>query len=245
MNCISGLTAIISSMFIFNPIARGAPIDWPQPKFTEVATGLAAPTSIAAAPDGTGRLFATEQSGRVLLIQGNVVTPFLDLQDRVQFFEGSESGLLSVAFPPGFETNQHFYVFYNAVPDGATTISRFHVSSANANLADPSTEQPVLVIPADPSAPYTLSGGLLLFGPDGFLYVGVGDSGFGEFSPNQAQNPRSLRGKILRLDVESAPSGYRVPSDNPFVGNSDYRPEIWSSRRAARSAARLARTKVR
>src|SRR6185369_9019235 len=112
MKCISGLMVIISSIFIFYPNARGASIDWPQLKFTEVATGLAVPTSIAPVPDGTGRLFATEQSGRVVLIQGNAATPFLDLQDRVQFFEGGESGLLSVAFPPGFETNQHFYVFY-------------------------------------------------------------------------------------------------------------------------------------
>src|SRR5260221_13802436 len=82
--------------------ASAATIDWPQLKFTEVASGASVPTSIAAAPDGSGRLFVTEQNGRVLLVQSNSVLPFLDLQDRVQYLAGTESGLLSVAFPPGF-----------------------------------------------------------------------------------------------------------------------------------------------
>jgi hypothetical protein len=203
-----------------------AQVDWPHLRFTQIAT-TARPTSIADPGDGSGRLFVTDQSGRVLLVQSNSVTPFLDIHDRVEYFAGSEYGLLSVVFPPGFATNQYFYAYYDRF-DGASTVSRFFVTSTNFNLADPSTEQVVLSVPAAPSPQYTLSGGLLLFGPDGTLYVGMGDTGFTADSVNQAQNPQSLRGKILRLDVESSTNGYRIPSNNPFVNNTNYLPEIWA-----------------
>ena len=209
----------------FRSYNAGAQIDWAQLKFTQVAGGATAPTSIADAGDGTGRLFVTEQPGLVMLIQSNGVVPFLDIQDRVQYSPGSELGLLSVAFPPGFATNQHFYVFYTRQPDGASTVSRFFVSPTNANLGDSSTEQILLVVPPHS---ITLSGGLLSFGPDGYLYIGMGDSGFLRFSPNQAQNPLSLQGKILRIDTESSTNSYQVPVDNPFIGNTNYLPEIWA-----------------
>ena len=150
--------------FSFITNAGAEAIDWPQLNFIEVATGVSAPTSIAAAPDGSGRLFVTEQNGRVMLIQSNSATPFLDIEDHVEFAFGTDKGLLSVAFPPGFATKQHFYAFYDAWPDRATTISRFRVSSTNVNVADPSSEERLLVIPREPQDWHLLS-------------IGAGDSG--------------------------------------------------------------------
>jgi len=205
----------------------GATPDWPDLKFTVVAGGATLPTDIAAPRDGTGRLFVTEQTGRILVMQGGVFTPFLNLEDRVRYFEFRELGLLNVAFPPGFASNHHFYVFYNSLPNGDATISRFSVSATNANVADAASEQKILTIPY-PEAPLTLSGGQLLFGPDNLLYAGIGDSGFDLDYPNGAQNPQSIFGKILRIDVENSANGYQVPADNPFVGNPAYLPEIWA-----------------
>jgi len=201
-------------------------VDWPQLKFTQISTGSSTPTSIA--DDGSGRLFVTEQSGRVMLIQSNGVVPFLDLRDRVLYIPEKEYGLLSVAFSPGFSTNQQLYVFYNRQPDYASTVSRFLVSQTNANVGDASSEQTVLIIPPPENAIFTLSGGELLFGRDGFLYIGMGDSGFGGDSINLAQNTHYFYGKILRIDVESSTIGYRVPNDNPFLANTNYLPEIWA-----------------
>src|SRR5689334_8221668 len=96
-----------------------AEIDWPQLRFTLVAEGAVGPTSIADPGDGSGRLFVTEQQGRVLLLKTNGVVPFLDLRDRVLYFPGGESGLLSVAFSPGFSSNRTFFVFYNSKVDGS------------------------------------------------------------------------------------------------------------------------------
>ena len=223
--CVAFISCAICSPYC----ARATTIDWPQLSFTQIASGASVPTSIAAAGDGSGRLFVTEQSGRVMLVQSNGVVPFLDITNRVAYFANSESGLLSVVFPPGFATKQYFYVFYNSGFDaGAATISRFFVSSTNANVADPTTEQTVLMIPVDLGACYNLSGGLLMFGPDGYLYAATGDSGFCPDSTNQAQSTQRFEGKILRLDVESSTNAYRVPPDNPFVGNTNYLPEIWA-----------------
>jgi hypothetical protein len=208
-----------------------AEVDWPQLNFTKVAPGSFGLTSIADPQDGSGRLFVTLQSGKVMMIQNSLATVFLDIQDRVQYSPGGDLGMFSVAFPPGFATNHHFYVYYNGGPEGesaaSSTVSRFSLSTTNSNVADPSSEQRLLVVPFPEQSSYTLSGGLLLFGPDGLLYVGMGDSGFSGFG-NYAQNTRSFQGKILRLDVESATTPYKIPADNPFVGNSNYLPEIWA-----------------
>lgn len=212
-------------------VSSAAETDWPQLQFTQFASGISAPTSIAAPGDGSERLFVTEQSGRVMLVRSNSVSVFLNLQDRVQYIPGTELGLLTVAFPPGFATNRHFYVFYNGLGDDSTParsrISRFQLSSTNSDIADPSTEQVVLSLPYPEESVYTLSGGQLVFGPDGYLYIGMGDSGFGGALTNHAQKTRSLQGKILRIDVENS-STYKIPVDNPFVGNTNYLPEIWA-----------------
>ena len=200
--------------------------DWPQLKFTQIAN-VARPTSIADPGDGSGRLFVTDQSGLVMAVQSNSVTTFLNIQDLVDYVPGRDHGLLSVVFPPDFATRQYFYTFYNPAA-GASTVSRFFVSSTNANIADESTEQVLISLPPPGIQFLTLSGGDLVFGPDGYLYVGMGDSGFALNLTNEAQNTHAYHGKILRIDVESSTNQYRVPTDNPFVGNPNYLPEIWA-----------------
>jgi glucose/arabinose dehydrogenase len=125
-------------------------------------------------------------------------TPFLDIASRLACC--GEQGLLSVAFPPGYAAKGHFYVNYTRAPDGATVVARYHVSASDANAADPASEEVILTVP-QPFANH--NGGQLAFGPDGHLYIGTGDGGGGGDPQGNAQNPGTLLGKILRIDVES------------------------------------------
>ena len=200
---------------------------WPRFGLTPYASGLTQPLCITHAGDGSGRLFVVEQPGRIRVVANGSVaaTPFLDLTGQV--LSGGEQGLLSVAFPPGFATNRHFYVNYTRTGDGATVISRFSVSGADPNVANPASEEILLLVP-QPAA--THNGGQLAFGPlDGYLYIGMGDGGGGFDPGNRAQNSQELLGKILRIGVEP-PQGtsYSIPPTNPFVTNGLYRPEIWA-----------------
>jgi len=154
--------------------------------------------------------------------------PFLDITGRVlSAGAGSEQGLLGIAFPPGFKTNSHFYVDYTRRPDGATVVSRF-LLTADPNVADTNSEQIIKVVPQ----PYpNQNGGQLAFGPDGYLYIGMGDGGSTGFTGdplNNAQNTNTELGKLLRIDVESGAVPYGVPTNNPFVGMPGYAPEIWA-----------------
>jgi glucose/arabinose dehydrogenase len=203
-------------------------VDWPSLGFTQVGSNtFSRPTFIAHAGDGSDRLFVGGQEGVLRVISSNRVVSetFLDLTSKV--FVGAEQGLLGAAFSPGFRTNGQFYVNYTRKPDGATVISRFTVGT-NANVVATNTEQIVLIVP-QPFANH--NGGHLAFGPDQFLYVGMGDGGYDSFigDPlNHAQNPASLLGKLLRLDVEGGVATYQVPPSNPFVSNPAYAPEIWA-----------------
>jgi uncharacterized repeat protein (TIGR01451 family) len=189
-----------------------------------VASGLASPVHITHAGDGSGRLFVVEQPGRVQIVQAGTNALFLDITDRVMF--GSERGLLSVAFPPGFASKGHFYVNYTRKPDGATVVARYRVT-ANPNVADPNSEQVILMVP-QPYANH--NGGQLAFGPDdGYLYIGMGDGGSGGDPGNRAQNPESPLGKMLRIDVETGnPLTYTVPASNPYVQSPGFLNEIWA-----------------
>src|SRR5439155_2586154 len=132
--------------------------------------------------------------------------------------------MLGVAFSEGFRTNKAFYVFYTSSVDYSEVLSRLVVSSTNENRADSASEQVLLSI----ERPFTsVNSGQMAFGRDGYLYVGIGDGGF-DLPVNSAQNKSSFLGKILRLDVESAPGAYRVPPSNPFVSESGYAPAIWA-----------------
>jgi glucose/arabinose dehydrogenase len=184
-----------------------------------LATGLARPVSITHAGDGSGRLFITLQAGRIVIYDGTQIlpTPFLDITDRVRApaSSGGEFGLLSVAFHPDYATNGFLYVHYTDLTTGDIVISRFGLTG-DPNVADPGSEQNILTIPHDQDNHF---GGQLQFGPDGFLYVSVGDGGEGGDPENDSQNLGVLLGKLLRLDVD-APSPF-IPPGNPF-GN-----EIW------------------
>ncbi len=190
-------------------------------------SGLAAPLGVTHAGDNTGKLYVMEQGGRIRIVDNGALlpAPFLDISTRV--VSGGEQGLLGLAFPRGFAATGRFYVNYTRIADGATVIARYQ-RSANPNAADPNSEAILLTIP-QPFANH--NGGQLAFGPDGFLYIGMGDGGSGGDPQNNAQNPLSLLGKILRIDVESAPDPglpYAIPPNNPFVGNAAYRAEIWA-----------------
>ena len=169
-------------------------------------------------------MFVVERIGRIQLIENGQVQPipFLDITDRVGS-GASEQGLLSVAFPPDFETSGVFYVDYTD-RRGDTIIARYGLLERDPPQGDPASEQKILEI-AQPAANH--NGGQLQFGADGYLYIGTGDGGRAGDPWGNAQNPNVLLGKMLRVDVRGADT-YRVPADNPFVGWSDVRPEIWS-----------------
>ena len=202
-------------------------VDWPTLGFSQVTTNVFNhPSVIAHAGDNSGRLFVAEQPGRIWIIQNSNVLaqPFLNISNRV-LSSGSEQGLLGMAFPAGFSTNNYFYVDYTRQTDGAVVISRFSLTITNSNVADTNTEQIIKVI----SKPFNNhNGGQIAFGPDGYLYIGVGDGGSEGDPQNNGQKTNTLLGKILRIDVESGISPYSVPTNNPFVGNAGYLPEIWA-----------------
>ncbi len=194
----------------------------PVLNFNLIASGLTSPVAITHAGDGSGRLFITQQSGQVLIHNGTQLlsTPFLDISSKVSF--GGERGLLSVAFHPNYPSNGYFYVNYTRKSDGATVIARYSVS-ANPNVAN--TTETVIKVIAQPASNH--NGGQLQFGPDGYLYIGMGDGGGSGDPANYAQNPTSLLGKMLRIDVDGG-SPYAIPPDNPFVGNPNVADEIWA-----------------
>jgi glucose/arabinose dehydrogenase len=212
--------------------ASAQAIDWPTLGFTQAFTNtFSHPIGITHAGDGSQRIFIVEQPGRIWIGQNNTVLaqPFLTITDRVTS-AGAEQGLLGLAFPPGFSTNRHFYVDYTRQPDGAIVISRFFLTATNSNLADTNSEQIVMVIPKpSPITTYNNhNAGQLAFGPDGYLYIGVGDGGSEGDPLNDGQNSSNFFGKILRIDVENGVSPYAIPANNPFVSINSFAPEIWA-----------------
>lgn len=171
--------------------------------------GLHQPVFIGHA--GDHRLFILEQPGRIRILERRTLLspPFLDISGRVAF--GGERGLLGLAFHPDFRNNGRFFVNYSRNPDGATILAEFQVSP-HPNQALPH-EKILLVIPQ----PYgNHNGGMLAFGPDGYLYMATGDGGAGGDPGNRGQNPQTLLGKILRMDIDAA-DPYGIPADNPFA----------------------------
>jgi glucose/arabinose dehydrogenase len=186
------------------------------------ASGFVQPVQVTHAGDGSGRTFVVEQAGTIRSLDNAAAPPFLDIRDRVM--SGGERGLLSVAFPPGFGQTGRFYVDYTRTTDGATVASRFIVPGGSA-VSDSASETVLLTVP-QPFANH--NGGQLAFGPDGYLYIGMGDGGSAGDPQNNGQNKGALLGKILRIDVESGQFPYAVPPDNPFLSDNTARGEIWA-----------------
>lgn len=181
------------------------------------------PVDIQNANDGSGRLFIVEQPGRIRVLQpnGQLAETFLDLTDRVGS-QGFEQGLLGLAFHPNYPQTGFFYVNYTDLR-GNTVIARFQVSETDANRASSDSEKILLRV----EQPYSNhNGGALVFGPDGYLYLGLGDGGSAGDPQNNAQSTRTLLGKILRIDVDHG-DPYTVPASNPFSASGG-RAEIWA-----------------
>ncbi|MDP3844460.1 MAG: PQQ-dependent sugar dehydrogenase [Oxalobacteraceae bacterium] len=191
-----------------------------------VATGLDSPVFLTA-PAGDARLFIVERSGKIRIVQNATLltAPFLDISNRTT--TDNERGLLSMAFHPQFATNGFFFVFYTDV-FGDLVIERFSAPQANANVANLLSGLRILTIPHPTFGNH--NGGLVAFGPDGFLYVGTGDGGGAGDPFGNAQNTNSLLGKLLRIDVNAATVAqpYTIPLSNPFINQTGTRPEIWA-----------------
>jgi glucose/arabinose dehydrogenase len=195
-----------------------------------VASGLTAPLDLEQPNDGSGRLFVVEQGGAIKILQNGALLPqpFLNISNKV-IFQG-EMGLLGLTFHPGFQTNRKFYVNYVHNADGQfqSVIAEYLASVTNPNQADPASERILLTV--NQVSNFTNhKAGQLAFGPDGFLYFGLGDGGSGGDPFGHGQDTQTLLSKMLRIDVDGKSSGlaYGIPADNPFVGG-DGLPEIWA-----------------
>jgi glucose/arabinose dehydrogenase len=199
---------------------------WPQISLTRVAGGFHQPTHITHAGDGSGRLFVVQRDGRIRIIsEGTMLSaPFLDISNRVGTF-GSEQGLLGLAFPPDYAIKGYFYVNFTEAGSGSTVVARYRVTKDH-DAADPSSGETLLTV----RQPYSNhNGGQLAFGPDGYLYIGMGDGGSGGDPMNNGQRPDTLLGKLLRIDAETPGTRpYSIPPGNPFMDMPGYRDEIWA-----------------
>ncbi|MDO8881204.1 MAG: PQQ-dependent sugar dehydrogenase [Coriobacteriia bacterium] len=195
------------------------------PSFELVLDGFDQPLFVTGAGDDSGRLFVVEKTGHVWTVEGGERTEvFLDLSEVVS--TESEQGLLGIAFSPSFAEDGVLVASYTRA-DGTSVLSRF---LASGDTADPTSEQ-VLLTQAQPFKNH--NGGMIAFGPDDYLYYGLGDGGSGGDPQGNGQNLSTLLGTIMRLDVLRdgnmlATTPYGIPDDNPFVGRSDAQPEIWA-----------------
>jgi len=229
MQCVAGAIALLAlSTTACDPEGPGASPPGPPPapatgaRLREMVNGLTMPLFLTSPVGDLTRQFVVEKPGRIRIIRdgGLVPTPFLDISSKVS--NGGEQGLLGLAFHPQYASNGLFVVNYTNT-SGNTRVSVYRVST-DPDRADAASEQVILAV----DQPFSNhNGGMVVFGPDGKLYIGLGDGGSGGDPQGHGQNRNSLLGKILRLDV-SATGQVSVPADNPFVGQAGIRPEIWS-----------------
>jgi len=228
------------------------PVPDVQPNLALIAENLVSPLSVVESPDGTKRLFIVDQAGKIYIVPNGgpmIATPFIDLTSKIVTLNPGydERGLLSMAFHPAYQTNGKFYVFYTAPPNAGgpgtgwnnlTRISEFKVSTTNANLADMTSER--VILEADhPQSNH--NGGTIAFGPDGYLYISIGDGGASNdnapghvadwYLVNAGGNAQNiwanLMGKVLRIDVNSG-SPYGIPPDNPYATSTYAKKEIYA-----------------
>ncbi|HTR22292.1 MAG TPA: PQQ-dependent sugar dehydrogenase [Gemmatimonadales bacterium] len=193
-----------------------------SPALQLLSSSLSEPVYVTAPPGETARFFVIEKTGTIRIFRHDTLlgTPFLDISSQVS--TGSEQGLLSMAFHPNYATNGCFYVSYTNTT-GDTRIVRYTVS-ADPNVADATTGDTILTV-AQPFENH--NGGLVLFGPDGKLWIGLGDGGGSGDTAGNGQNRHVLLGKLLRVDVDAG-SPYAIPAGNPFAGDTSARGEIWA-----------------
>ncbi len=216
---LTALTLLVLSRYI-----RPAQAQNPQISIDEViASGFTKPLQLTHAGDGSNRIFVVEQPGTIRIIQDGTVlpNPFLDLSHLTQ--DVGERGLLGLAFHPDYADNGFFYVNYTRVADGATIVARYTVSTTDPLSANPDSALTLLTVD-QPEGNH--NGGHLAFGPDGYLYIGMGDGGGGGDPHANGQDPTTLHGALLRIDVDGA-SAYAIPPDNPYLGTAG-RDEIWA-----------------
>ena len=223
-------TATASATPTATPTATPAPTATPSAPavaglrvaLAPLAEDLARPVFAGHAGDGSGRIFVLEKAGRIVALNadGSSALTFLDIRGRVGS-DASEQGLLGLAFDPAFAANGRLFVYYTD-KDGDTVISRFQ-ANPERTAADPASEA-VLLTAAQPASNH--NGGMLAFGPDGYLYAGLGDGGGADDTYENGQDLGTILGALLRLDVSG--EGAVVPADNPFVAQEEARPEIWA-----------------
>lgn len=226
------------SLVVLLALVAGSPLCAQQPdqiKLRRIHEKLETkwPIAVVVPPDGTGREFLVLQRGQVLILpktDGGEATLFLDMSGRaMEAADGKfEEGVNGFAFHPKFKENGLFYLFYTQQKPKRLVISEMKISQADANKADPATERVILEWPL---VNWNHHGGNIIFGPDGCLYAGIGDNSKRNDELRLAQNPASLNGKIIRLDVDSREysGAYGIPADNPYASGVNALPQIWAS----------------
>ncbi|MGD9933310.1 MAG: sorbosone dehydrogenase family protein [Dehalococcoidia bacterium] len=191
----------------------------------KVVDGVDRPVAVANAGDGSGRLFVIEKEGLVRVVKGGalVAEPFLDVRDLVTD-SGNEQGLLGIAFHPDYARNGRFFIAFTAAGSNANSLAEFRAGNPAGDRADRDSGRVLLAIPDTRS---NHNGGMVAFGPDGYLYLSTGDGGGGGDPDRAGQDVSTLQGKILRLDVDGA-APFAIPADNPFARTNGARGEIWA-----------------
>jgi glucose/arabinose dehydrogenase len=217
-----------AQMASFLALGFGFPLRTPPPRnlhlgLVEVASGFTQPVFLTS-PPGDARLFVLDQDGEIWIIQNGakLATPFLDIRSLVGF--GGERGMLGLAFHPNYASNRKFYVNYTNTA-GHTRVVEYLASPSDPNVAVAGSARTILAV-NQPAGNH--NGGWIGFGPDGFLYIGMGDGGGSNDTYRNAQNPNTLLGAMLRIDVNTTSGGkaYGIPSSNPFAGGGGA-PEVW------------------
>jgi len=218
------LSSIGARLPEFDPPPPPPPLVATSVTLRRFAQGLSKPVHLVAPPGDRERVFVVEQSGRIVVFRGRrrLTKPFLDLSRRITR-RGNEQGLLGLAFHPRYAENRRFFVNYTD-RSGATRVVAYTADPDAPDRADPASAQDIVTV----EQPYSNhNAGQVIFGPDGYLYIPLGDGGSGGDPKGHGANPHTLLGSLLRIDVDHG-SPYAIPEDNPFRDGRDGRPEVWA-----------------